>query len=583
MTPMSGHSLEERLIERGLLRADARGPASPAANAGASYRGLMAQGQIDSRLLADEISAFHDLPRVSLERMRQALADGASLATRFSSRYLRDAGIFPYLSEAEDGHGERRTRLHLAIADPTDEAVLRTIELTLGAAASHREIAAFDDVETILRSVIEQSLPVAGAGENGDGTIFPSADSASASEEDIDRLHDFASGEPVVRAVNEMFERAVEMKASDIHIEPYRNALRVRLRVDGLLRPIPAPPAEMARAIVSRVKILAGLNIAERCLPQDGRAPVRVGQIDLDVRVATMPTSHGEGAVLRILEQNKRLVSLQRLGFAERDQTVIKHHLAAPHGLVIVTGPTGSGKTTTLASALAELNAPERKVLTIEDPVEYDIAGINQSQVRPNIGLTFATALRAFLRQDPDVIMVGEMRDTETAQIGLQASLTGHLVLTTLHTNTAAAALTRLVDLKVEPYLIGSTLRCVIGQRLVRTLCPHCKRQVRIDRAMLTEKPAYAGLGLKVGDEVGVPIGCDRCHGAGYSGRHGVFEVLEVTDTIRRLVLDRADDQTIERQARDEGMNTMIDDGLLKCRAGMTSIDEVLRVAVGSR
>jgi general secretion pathway protein E len=375
-----------------------------------------------------------------------------------------------------------------------------------------------------------------------------------------------------------LFERAVEYRATDIHIEPFRGALQVRLRVDGLLRPVPPPPADMARAIVSRVKILAGLNIAERRLPQDGRARVRVGNLDLDLRVATMPTAHGEAAILRVLERNQRLLDFSRLGFSPRDRAILERHLDAPHGLVIVTGPTGSGKTTTLASALARLNSPIRKILTIEDPIEYEIAGVNQTQVKPAIGLTFATALRSFLRQDPDVIMVGEMRDGETAKIGIQASLTGHLVLTTLHTNTAAAAVTRLMDMGVESFLLASTIRCIVGQRLVRVLCPDCRGTVTLDHATLSRDPRSAALGLRAGEKVGVPVGCERCSGSGYRGRQGVFEVLEVTDKIRRLIGTAADDAAIEREARAEGMTTMIEDGLAKCRAGLTSLEEILRV-----
>jgi general secretion pathway protein E len=375
-----------------------------------------------------------------------------------------------------------------------------------------------------------------------------------------------------------MFETAVEYRATDIHIEPFRGTLQVRLRVDGLLRQIPAPPADMARAIISRVKILAGLNIAERRLPQDGRARIRVGRADLDLRVATMPTAHGEAAILRVLERNPRLLDLTRLGLGTRDREIVSHHLEAPHGLIIVAGPTGSGKTTTLASALAMLNSPIRKILTIEDPIEYEIAGVNQSQVKPAIGLTFASALRAFLRQDPDVIMVGEMRDGETAKIGIQASLTGHLVLTTLHTNTAAASVTRLLDMGVESFLLASTVRCIIGQRLVRVLCPDCRRMAPVDAERLAREPRFVALGIKAGESVGEPVGCGRCAGSGYRGRQGVFEVLEVTDPVRRLIGARADDAAIERASRDQGMTTIIEDGLAKCRAGVTSVDEILRV-----
>ena len=335
----------------------------------------------------------------------------------------------------------------------------------------------------------------------------------------------------------------------------------------------------MARAIVSRVKILAGLNIAERRLPQDGRARVTVRGHELDLRVATMPTAQGEAAILRVLERNQRLLDFVKLGLDARDRGIVEHHLSSAHGLFIVTGPTGSGKTTTLASALSRLNAPYRKILTIEDPIEYEIQGVNQTQVKPAIGLTFATALRSFLRQDPDVIMVGEMRDGETAKIGIQASLTGHLVLTTLHTNTAAAAVTRLVDMGVEPFLLASTVRCIIGQRLVRVLVPRLPQEDAAHRGRrLRASRATCVLGLHVGDMVGEAVGCDRCAGTGYKGRLGVFEALEVTEEIARLIGTGASEAAIEAKAKVDGMTTMIEDGVAKCRAGLTSIEEILRV-----
>jgi general secretion pathway protein E len=326
------------------------------------------------------------------------------------------------------------------------------------------------------------------------------------------------------------------------------------------------------------VKILAGLNIAERRLPQDGRARVTVRGHELDLRVATMPTAQGEAAILRVLERNQRLLDFVKLGLDARDRGIVEHHLSSAHGLFIVTGPTGSGKTTTLASALSRLNAPYRKILTIEDPIEYEIQGVNQTQVKPAIGLTFATALRSFLRQDPDVIMVGEMRDGETAKIGIQASLTGHLVLTTLHTNTAAAAVTRLVDMGVEPFLLASTVRCIIGQRLVRVLCADCRKTTPLTWEAVAREPRYVVLGLHVGDRVGEAVGCDRCSGTGYKGRLGVFEALEVTEEIARLIGTGASEAAIEAKAKADGMTTMIEDGVAKCRAGLTSIEEILRV-----
>ncbi|MPZ56890.1 MAG: type II/IV secretion system protein [Rhizobiales bacterium] len=551
---------EDYLVSMGALTRSGTRSASARAP---SYRTMYERGSLEPAAFAEAVASFHGLPRASLDTMRA----GRALIEPFSTRFLREMGAFPY--ETPDGE------LRLGIADPSDTASLRAIELTLGRTCL-REVAAFDEIELVLRTAIGNAEATT-ALANGD-EISTSETWVMGEDDDLDSLRDMAAGAPVVRAVNEMFETAVEYRATDIHIEPFRGTLQVRLRVDGLLRQIQAPPADMARAIISRVKILAGLNIAERRLPQDGRARIRVGRLDLDLRVATMPTAHGEAAILRVLERNPRLLDLTRLGLGARDREIVSRHLQAPHGLIIVAGPTGSGKTTTLASALAMLNAPIRKILTIEDPIEYEIAGVNQSQVKPNIGLTFASALRAFLRQDPDVIMVGEMRDGETAKIGIQASLTGHLVLTTLHTNTAAASVTRLLDMGVEPFLLASTIRCIVGQRLVRVLCPDCRCMAVVDETRLAREPRFVALGINAGESVGEPVGCGRCAGSGYRGRQGVFEVLEVTDPIRRLIGTHADDAAIEGTAREHGMTTIIEDGLAKCRAGVTSVDEILRV-----
>ncbi len=401
---------------------------------------------------------------------------------------------------------------------------------------------------------------------------------AAQSDDDIESLRDLASGAPVVRALNDLLERAVELRASDIHIEPFRAGLTVRMRVDGLLRALPAPSGVPPAALISRVKILAGLNIAERRLPQDGAARVRASRAEFDVRVATMPTQHGESAVIRLLPRDRGLLELPKLGLAARDERVMKRLLELPHGMIVITGPTGSGKTTTLATMLSILNEPTRKILTIEDPVEYEIPGINQSQVKPGIGLTFATAMRSFVRQDPDVIMVGEIRDSETAHIAIHAALTGHLVLTTLHTETAAAAVPRLIDLGIEGFLLKSTLRAVVAQRLVRILCDRCKVPHKLTAEDVAKDPRFSVIGFKAGEVIHEAGGCERCGGTGYRGRNGVFELLEMTDEVRKLVGPQTDSHSIDQAAMHGGMTTMLEDAVAKCRAGVTTVPEVFRV-----
>jgi general secretion pathway protein E len=350
------------------------------------------------------------------------------------------------------------------------------------------------------------------------------------------------------------------------------------MRVDGMLRPVPAPEGALPQALISRIKILAGLNIAERRLPQDGAARLHISRVDMDLRVATMPTQYGESAVIRLLPKDRGTHDIAKLGLAPRDEATLRRLLRLPHGMIVVTGPTGSGKTTSLASMLSILNETTRKILTVEDPVEYEIHGINQTQVKPGIGLDFASALRSFLRHDPDVIMVGEVRDSETAHIAIHAALTGHLVLTTLHTETAAAAVPRLLDLGVESFLLQSTLRAVVAQRLVRVLCERCKQMRRLSANDIADDPRYTMLGLRAGEIAHEPHGCERCGGTGYRGRSGVFEVLEVSEPIRELVRPLTNSGVIEKAATQAGMTTMVDDAVAKCRAGVTSAAEVLRV-----
>jgi general secretion pathway protein E len=505
---------------------------------------------------ADELAAFYRCSRVQ----RAELIGGVFAGAQLSARFLREGRLFPY----EDSTGT----LTLAIARPIDDETVRTAEIALRRPVTIA-VATADDIEAALTTTLETERPSA---------IVPAE--AAAADDNLDDLRDLARGAPVVRAVDDLLRFAVEQRATDLHIEPFGDALQVRLRIDGLLKTIPAPPISMAKGILSRLKIMAGLNITERRLPQDGRAGIVISGVEIDLRVATMPTMDGESAAVRLLRKGSGFVALEQLGLSNRDEAIIRNTLSAPFGMIIVTGPTGSGKTTTLAASLAVINEPMRKILTIEDPVEYKIRGINQTQVHPAIGLTFASALRSFLRQDPDVIMVGEMRDAETAHIGVHAALTGHLVLTTLHTNTAAGAVARLIDMGVESFLLASCVRAIVGQRLVRILCEECKEPHRLSAVDLAQDHRYAVLGFAGGDVVHSAKGCELCAFTGFRGRQGVFEVIEVTPHVRKAIGPKTDAIDLEQVAKREGMTTMTDDGVAKCRAGLTTVNEVFRVTV---
>ncbi|HET6379086.1 MAG TPA: GspE/PulE family protein [Methylocella sp.] len=551
MSVAPAEEFAKHLAKKNYLLPDAQASAA----AERSLRKLWELTDLTASSFADEVAQFYGLRRLALPQ----LVAMPSLADRFSPRFLRDSSAFPF----EHPKGEFK----LAVGDPSDTAVARAAEIVLGAPVT-LEVASFEDIATVL-------------GQHLGNEEAPGADSGAGqarADDDIESLRDLASGAPVVRAVNDMLEKAMEIRASDIHIEPQRNGLVVRMRVDGLLRAVASPANVLPQALISRIKILAGLNIAERRLPQDGAARLRFSRSELDIRVATMPTQHGESAVIRLLQRDRGLLEIAKLGFSPQDEKTVRRLLALPHGMIILTGPTGSGKTTTLATMLSILNEPSRKILTIEDPVEYEIPGINQSQVKPSIGLTFAAAMRAFVRQDPDVIMVGEVRDPETASIAVQSALTGHLVLTTLHTETAAAAVPRLLDLGVEGFLLKSSLRAVIAQRLVRILCDRCKKAHVLKAADLAADPRYHSLGFQPGESVYEPSGCERCGGTGYRGRCGVFEVLELKDELYEFVKKDADGRALDLAARRAGMVTMIEDAIAKCRAGITSASEVLRV-----
>jgi general secretion pathway protein E len=539
------------LTERGFVT---RARAVPARGARLSMRSIFEASDMSAQEFADEVAEGFGLQRASLA----ALTSSAGLSRGLSERFLREAAIFPFADS--DG------RVRVAMADPGDAEALRATEIALDARAEV-VVASFEDIA----SAIDAHTDAAEAGE--------APVRGAAEEESLDNLRDLASGAPVVRAFDALVEKAVDLRASDIHIEPTRAGLSIRMRVDGVLRAVAAPAGAPSQALISRLKILAGLNIAERRLPQDGGARLKVGRVEIDVRVATLPSQHGESAVIRLLPRDRGQLEIAKLGFSPADEGRIRKALDYQNGLIIITGPTGSGKTTTLATLLTALNKPTVKVLTIEDPVEYELPGVVQTQVKSAIGLTFATAMRAFLRQDPDVIMIGEVRDKETAEIAIHAALTGHLVLTTLHTETAAAAMPRLIDLGVEPFLLKSTLRLVVAQRLVRLLCSYCKTRRRLGAEDFERDPRLTLLDFAVGDAVCEPKGCERCGGVGYRGRVGVFEAIEVAGEVREHVRAGVDSHAIEAAAARSGMTTMTVDAVEKARAGATSAAEAIRIA----
>jgi general secretion pathway protein E len=457
------------------------------------------------------------------------------------------------------------------MADPLDRYAIDAVRLITGCQVLPK-IAVPAELEAAIERLYGRDRSTAGqlveaANGSGDDAI----------DLDVERLKDLASEAPVIRLVNQLIGKALESRASDIHIEPFEDRLKLRYRIDGVLREMDSPPNRMRAAIVSRIKIMARLNIAERRLPQDGRIKLAVRGTPIDLRVSTVPTMHGESVVLRLLNRESVRLDFAALGINGRSLEIYLSILERPHGILLVTGPTGSGKTTTLYASLVRLNTPERKILTVEDPIEYQLDGINQIQVKPSIGLDFANMLRSFLRHDPDIVMVGEIRDSETAEIAVQAALTGHLVLSTLHTNNAASSITRLLDMGVQDYLLTSTVNGIAAQRLVRTLCPHCREPYQA----MTELVEQLGLRRYTTAESIVlyrPKGCEECAGTGYFGRTSIFETLVMDDALRRLVLRHAESNELHRAAVEQGMRSMYDDGMIKALAGETAIEEVLKV-----
>jgi general secretion pathway protein E len=487
-------------------------------------------------------------------------------------QFLKHAKILPL--EITDGI------LSVAMADPADLYSLQGLEVATGLHVTPR-LGREKEILAALEGYDSASQPQS---EDGEGTLAYIGDD----EEDVNHLRDLASEAPVIRLVNLLINRAVEQRASDIHIEPFENELKIRYRIDGVLHDIESPPRRQQAAIVSRVKIMAKLNIAERRLPQDGRIKLRTMGKEIDLRVSTLPTLYGESVVLRILDRSSIVLDLEQLGFPTDTLTQFENLIVRPYGMILVTGPTGSGKTTTLYGALEKINSPDKKIITIEDPVEYQVSGVNQIHVKPQIGLTFANGLRSIVRQDPDVIMVGEIRDPETAEIAVQAALTGHLVFSTLHTNDAAGAVSRLLEMGVEDYLLASSLLGVLAQRLVRKLCMRCRVVVphgeallgagEMTRASVERFTTATGNGTSNGDGVYRAAGCEECSGTGYRGRSGIYELLLMNESIREQILKHASADIIKNHAVTQGMRTLRDDGWCKVREGTTTVAEVVRV-----
>ena len=557
-------SLGDRLIERGLIsNEEMERVAKLQKEQHAPLTRLVVElGFISEDDLLPVLSDHLAIPIVSLKDFP---------STPFATESLLHAVDFMRLAKIVPLKVEGRELL-AAVADPTDLSRLHALEVAIGmkirpVLAKDKEITA--RIEALFGSSDStDSLTSVSTAREIDGVV---------DEEEVEHLRDMASEAPVIRLVNQMFSRALESRASDIHIEPFENQLKIRFRIDGILQEIDPPPRQLKSAIVSRLKILAQLNIAERRLPQDGRIKTKISGRDIDLRIATIPTLYGESVVIRLLERSQIFDDLESLGFPADVQKSFSGMISKPHGMLLVTGPTGSGKTTTLYGALQKINDPGKKIITIEDPVEYQLGGVNQIQVKPQIGLTFANGLRSIVRQDPDVIMVGEIRDFETAEIAIQAALTGHLVFSTLHTNDAAGAISRLLEMGVQDYLLASSLLGVLAQRLLRRLCLSCRKEVPFSEfgtqssELRIEKEALP-------TTLWEAVGCESCSRTGYMGRIGIFELLPATQEICKLILQRADAGSIRNLGSRQGVRLLREDGWQKARAGMTTLAEVLRV-----
>jgi len=521
-------------------------------------RVLVETGALTQDALARALAERYGLDHLDLEVFSVDMNAANLVSTAVAKRYQAVPVAF----------ADKRTLL-VAMADPSNVLAVDDIAIMTGyeirvAVAPPDDIASLVSRLDRLEDVVGESVSSFDEDSEDDGG-------------EVVALHETSDDAPVIKLVNQLVAQAVERGASDLHLAPDGKEMRVRLRIDGVLQDITSVPRKMAAGVVSRIKIMAELNIAEKRLPQDGRVGLVVDGHHVDLRVVTLPSVHGEGIVMRILDKESVVVELDKLGMADAERERFEAACRETHGAVLVTGPTGSGKSTTLYGALQLLNTPEKNIITVEDPVEYEMAGLTQVQVAPKVGLTFAAGLRAMVRADPDVIMVGEIRDRETAQIAIESALTGHLVLSTLHTNDAPSAVTRLIEMGVEPFLVASAIDCVVAQRLARMLCANCKRRTIIPANVLRESGYSARMELEAYE----PVGCRRCGGSGYRGRVGLYEVMTVTPEIQTMALERRPSEEIRDVAVRQGMTRLRDDGLQKVRQGRTSIAEIARV-VGS-
>jgi type IV pilus assembly protein PilB len=525
-------------------------------------------GTTPERVLLDNGSLTQDaLARALAERYGLDHLDLGVFTVDMSAANLVSTTVAKRYQAVPVAFADKRTLL-VAMADPSNVLAVDDIAIMTGYEI-RVAVAPPDDIAGLV-SRLDRLEDVVGA-----------SDAALTEEEEdggeVVALHETSDDAPVIKLVNQLVAQAVERGASDLHLAPDGREMRVRFRIDGVLQDITTVPRRMSAGVISRIKIMAELNIAEKRIPQDGRVGLVVDGRHVDLRVVTLPSVHGEGVVMRVLDKASVVVELDKLGMADVERERFERACGETHGAVLVTGPTGSGKSTTLYAALQLLNTPEKNIITVEDPVEYEMSGLTQVQVSAKVGLTFATGLRAMVRADPDVIMVGEIRDRETAQIAVESALTGHLVLSTLHTNDAPSAITRLIEMGIEPFLVASALDCVVAQRLARMLCPSCKKRTIIPASVLVDSGYKARMELEAYE----PVGCRRCGGSGYRGRVGLYEVMKMTPEIQAMALERAPSEAIRDVAVRQGMTRLRDDGLQKVRQGRTSIAEVARV-VGS-